>query len=190
MNRAVFLDRDGVINRKAAGNGYITDFRDMHFLPGVAEAITLLHRAGFQVIVVSNQRCVANGLITSVQLDEIHGRMTEHLAAAGAVIDEIFYCPHEEQPPCGCRKPAPGMLLEAARKHQINLPASWMVGDAEIDVDAGKRAGCKTARLLSSNQTANGNADVIASSLLDATHQILKLEGTASDPSRVVLSSV
>ena|SRR5207249_3971551 len=174
MRRAAFLDRDGVINRKATGDGYVTRWEEMHLLPDIAESIALLNRAGFLVIVVSNQRCVAKGLITSSDLDSLHRRMCNELAAAGATIDGVFYCPHEKQPPCGCRKPAPGMLLTAARIHQIDLPASWMIGDADIDVAAGKNAGCKTARLLRSNEIANGKADVIAPSLLNAIQQILQ----------------
>jgi histidinol-phosphate phosphatase family protein len=174
MRRAAFLDRDGVINRKATGHGYVTRWEEMHLLPDIAESIALLNRAGFLVIVVSNQRCVAKGLISSSDLDSLHRRMCNELAGAGATIDGVFYCPHEEQPPCNCRKPAPGMLLTAARIHQIDLPASWMIGDADIDVAAGKNAGCKTARLLRSNETANGKADVIAPSLLSAIQQILQ----------------
>jgi D-glycero-D-manno-heptose 1,7-bisphosphate phosphatase len=176
MSRAAFLDRDGVINRKPLEGQYVTRWEEMHFLPDVAQAITLLNRAGFRVIVVSNQRCVAKGLITTTELESMHERMCRELAAAGAMIDGVFYCPHEKQPPCGCRKPAPGMLLEAARTHQIDLAASWMIGDSEIDVEAGRNAGCKTARLLDSNETANGDADFVAPSLLEAIHQILRRE--------------
>jgi D-glycero-D-manno-heptose 1,7-bisphosphate phosphatase len=176
INRAAFLDRDGVINRKAMGEGYVTRWEDMHFLPGVAKSIALLNHARFRVIVVSNQRCVAKGLITSETLDLIHQHMCERLAVRGAKVDGVYYCPHEKQPPCSCRKPAPGMLLTAAHEHQVDLGASWMIGDSEIDVEAGRNAGCKTARLLERNQTAEGCADVVAQSLLEATYQILQRE--------------
>src|ERR1700756_2077842 len=111
INRAVFLDRDGVINRKPPGDGYVTRWEDMRFLPGVAKSIALLNQSGFRVIVVSNQRCVARGLVTTQSLDAMHQQMCNSLAAAGATIDGVYYCPHEKQPPCGCRKPAPGMLV-------------------------------------------------------------------------------
>ncbi len=176
MKRAAFLDRDGVINRKPKEGQYVTRWEEMQFLPGVAEGIALLIEAGFYVIVVSNQRCVAKGLLTVRELDLIHERMCEELAAAGAVITEVYYCPHETQPPCSCRKPAPGMLLSAARAHEIDLTASWMIGDSDIDVEAGKNAGCRTARIVKSDQVANGSADVLAQSLLLAVHQILLLE--------------
>lgn len=182
MNKAAFLDRDGVINRKApTDDQYITRWEEMQILPGVVEAIRLLNRASFRVIVVSNQRCVARGLLTSSQLDSMHHRMCGELAAMGAKIDRVYYCPHEEQPPCGCRKPEPGMLFAAAGEHQVALSSSWMIGDSEKDVEAGRRAGCRTARILSPHVSADAKADVLAPSLLEAVHQILLLEATIAD---------
>jgi len=182
MNKAAFLDRDGVINRKApTEDEYITRWEEMQIIPGVAEAIALLNRAGFRVIVVSNQRCVAKGLLTTTELDEMHQRMCRELGAVGAKIDGVYYCPHEEQPPCSCRKPEPGMLFAAADEHQVDLPSSWMIGDSEKDVEAGRSARCRTARILRPGATANGKATVLARSLLEAVHQILRLEETSSD---------
>jgi histidinol-phosphate phosphatase family protein len=184
MNKAVFLDRDGVINRKArTEDEYITRWEEMVILPGVDQAVAWLNRVGFQVIIVTNQRGVAKGLITIAQLESIHERMRQHLARAGAKIHGIYYCPHELDPPCTCRKPGPGMLLEAARAHDINLAASWMIGDSEKDVEAGKRAGCRTVRLIEDGKSTDGTADVVAPSLLAAIHKILNLEGylAASD---------
>jgi histidinol-phosphate phosphatase family protein len=176
MNRAAFLDRDGVINRRPPEGQYVTRWEEMNILPGAAEGISLLRQAGFHVIVVSNQRCVARGLISVADLEAMHRRMCDELAAAGGPIDGVYYCPHEKQPPCGCRKPAPGMLLRAAGERRADLKASWMIGDSDIDVEAGKNAGCKTARLVHAGETPNGNADVIASSLLEAVRQILQRE--------------
>src|ERR1700734_927785 len=146
VNRAVFLDRDGVINQKPIEGEYVTRWEDFHILPGVVEGVALLNRAGFSVIVVTNQRYVAKGLLTIADLEKIHERMTDDLARAGAKIDATFYCPHEMEPSCDCRKPAPGMLLSAARSLGLELAASWMIGDSDIDIEAGKNAGCKTAR--------------------------------------------
>jgi D-glycero-D-manno-heptose 1,7-bisphosphate phosphatase len=186
MNKAAFLDRDGVINRKApTEDEYITRWEEMHIIPGVGEAIALLNRAGFRVIVVSNQRCVAKGLVTTSELDVMHQRMRCELAAVGANIDGVYYCPHEEQPACSCRKPEPGMLFAAAAEHQIDLTSSWMIGDSEKDVGAGRSAGCRTARILRPGATANGNANVLARSLLEAVHQILRLEESNSDRWRI-----
>ena len=181
MNRAAFLDRDGVINRKAPGDGYVTCWEEMDLLPRVAEAVSLLNKAQFKVIVVSNQRCVAKGLVTTAEVDAIHRRLCTELAAVGAIIDGVYYCPHEIQPPCDCRKPEPGMLLSAARHHQLDLAASWMIGDSEVDVAAGRRAGCKTARLTRIDKRGNGGADVIASSLIDAVPKILSFSCSSCD---------
>ena len=175
MKRAVLLDRDGVINRKAPEGEYVTRWEEMEFLPGVTEAISSLVKAGFSVIIVSNQRCVAKGLLTMRDLESIHQRMCQKLAAAGAVITDGYYCPHDLQPPCGCRKPAPGMLLRAAHEHNIDLKASWMIGDSGIDVEAGQHAGCRTARILKSDDPNRGSADVFADSLFSAVRQILLL---------------
>ncbi len=174
MKRAVFLDRDGVINRKAAEGEYITRWEDFHFLPGVADGITLLNRAGWSVIVISNQRCIAKGLLTIEKLESIHRRMREELIAAGAGVDGIYYCPHKKEAACDCRKPAPGMLLTAAKEHQLDLQSSWMIGDSETDVEAGKRAGCRTAQLVANPECVRGDADLFAGSLIEVSRWILK----------------
>jgi len=183
VTRAVFLDRDGVINRKPPEGEYVTRWEDLHVLRGAAEAIALLNAAGFLVIVVTNQRCIAKGLITSVELEKLHQQMSDLLRRDGAIVDAIYLCPHEMEPVCRCRKPAPGMLLDAAHAHDIDLAASWMIGDSEIDIAAGKNAGCKTVWLVSGNETVDvgesagtkpGDADMVAPSLLDAIRKILQ----------------
>lgn len=179
---AAFLDRDGVINRKAPEGQYVTRWEDFHLLPGVVEGIAELNHAGLPVIVVTNQRCVAKGLLTEAALEELHRRMSEQLAKAGVRIDAIYYCPHEVESRCRCRKPAPGMLLDAADAHGIDLGASWMIGDSQIDIEAGRNAGCRTALLVANPQTdetpksgpTTGDADVVAPSLLEAARQILE----------------
>ena len=176
MKKAAFLDRDGVINRKAPEGQYVTRWEEMKFLPGACEAIRLLNNAGFLVVVVSNQRCVAKGLITTEELDSLHAQMRHEFAAAGATIDAIYYCPHEIQPPCSCRKPRAGLLLDAARRHNVDLAGSWMIGDSGRDVQAGRSAGCRTVRLIGDGKSIAGDADVVASSLLDAAHKILQVD--------------
>ena len=180
MSKAVFLDRDGVINRRPPEDQYVTRWEEMHLLPDVAQAIALLNRAGFYVIVVSNQRCVAKGLVSAVALDALHQRMRGELAANGARIDEVYYCPHEKYPPCSCRKPAPGMLLAAARAHDIDLATSWMIGDKDVDIEAGKNAGCRTARVLTNNETPTLNCDVTGSSLLETVDKLLRWDQTSA----------
>jgi D-glycero-D-manno-heptose 1,7-bisphosphate phosphatase len=162
MKKAAFLDRDGVINQKAPGLGYITRWEDFHLLPGVAEAISLLNAADFLVIVVSNQRGIAKGLVSTAVLDEIHANMRNALLSSGSRIEAVYYCPHDNFPPCKCRKPAPGMLLTAAREHDIDLPNSWMIGDSLSDVQAGQRAGCKTILLTQSMSLLDAANHVVA----------------------------
>jgi D-glycero-D-manno-heptose 1,7-bisphosphate phosphatase len=190
LSRAVFLDRDGVINQRPPEGDYITRWEDFHILPGVAEGIALVNRVGFSVIVVTNQRGVAKGLMTETDLQQMHEKMTGELARAGAKIDATFYCPHEIEPGCDCRKPAPGMLLSAARLRGVDLRTSWMIGDSDNDVEAGLNAGCKTARIIATDATSSERVrisdatitpDIVASSLLDAVRQILKREGVAID---------
>jgi len=175
MNRAAFLDRDGVINVKAPEGQYVTRWEEVRFLPGVAAAISRLNKAGFLVVVISNQRCVAKGLITSPEVEALHRKISKELANLGAIIDAVYFCPHDTEPPCDCRKPAPGMLLQAARDHQIDLGASWMIGDSNADVAAGKNAGCKTVLLGRPASSSAAAPDLLAESLLDATDKILEL---------------
>jgi D-glycero-D-manno-heptose 1,7-bisphosphate phosphatase len=185
MDRAIFLDRDGVINCKAPEGRYVTRWEDFHFLPGAWEGIKQLKRAGFHVIVVTNQRCVAKGLITEMELEDLHRKMIDELAKVGTTIDAIYYCPHELEPPCDYRKPSPGMLLEAARLRNLDLASSWMIGDSDADILAGKNAGCRTVRVSAeepkareteSDGSAACRADVLAASLLEAVPPILGLE--------------
>jgi len=187
MTRAAFLDRDGVINQKAPDGEYVTRWEDFHFLPGVTQGITQLNRAGFQVIVVTNQRCVAKGLLSEIELKDLHRRMSEHLARGGARIEAIYYCPHEVEPPCICRKPAPGLLLEAARSRGLDLSSSWMIGDSDADIQAGKSAGCKTARVSVAEAAEREPekvraleivADITAPSLFEAVPQILEFRNS------------
>lgn len=150
--KAVFLDRDGTINRMA---GFISNVADFELLPGVAQAINGIHAQGFLVIVVTNQPVIARGELTLRGLEEIHHKMETLLGLEGAYIDGLYFCPHhpdkgfEGEVPelkieCECRKPKPGMLLDAARHFHIDLEQSWMVGDSQADIGAGKAAGCKT----------------------------------------------
>jgi D-glycero-D-manno-heptose 1,7-bisphosphate phosphatase len=196
VTKAVFLDRDGVINKKPPKGDYVTCWEDFKFLPRVDEAIAQLNRAGFYVIVVTNQRCIAKGLMTVAQLETIHQRMSKSLAERGARIDAIYYCPHEMKPICRCRKPAPGMFVDAARDYGIELPASWMIGDSDIDIEAGKNAGCKTARLLDetgedadTDQSGRNSRALVANSLLEAVNQILHYEKRIGSQEIVVSAS-
>lgn len=143
MRRAVFLDRDGVINRQAAEHDYIKCWNEFFFLPGVPEAIARLNRAGYLVLIVTNQRGVARGLMSAADLQSIHEKMCAELESCGAHIDGIYVCPHDIGQ-CHCRKPDIGLFLQAEQDFQIDKTRSWIVGDSDSDVEAGNNYGVKT----------------------------------------------
>lgn len=173
----IFLDRDGVIIRKAADGEYITNVEEMEFLPGSAEAIAAISRSGFKVIVVTNQRGVATGKVKLLDLENIHARLRQVVADLGGNICDVFYCPHDIPEGCTCRKPKPGMLLLAAKKYQLQLSECWMIGDADTDITAGKEAGCKTVLITQSREFSNwmDQPDISAESLAAAAERILCL---------------
>lgn len=180
MNKAVFLDRDGVINRKAAEGSYIVSWPEFEILPGVIEAIRILNQAAYKVIVVTNQRAVARSKITLTELEEIHRKLIAELARSGAVIDRIYFCPHDLENKCECRKPEPGMLLRAVEELEIDPQRSWMIGDRPADIEAGRRAGCRTALVNAGGNGTGGThgadiieADILAEDLYHAVKRIL-----------------
>ena len=145
--RCVFLDRDGVINEKPAPHEYIRSVDEFRLLPNIADWIRLFNALGYVVIVVTNQRGVARGLTTEAALASIHSRMLEELAAKGARIDDIFYCPHQENS-CECRKPKPGMVYAARDKWNIDLVHSLLLGDADSDEQLAATCGVRFLRVL------------------------------------------
>ena len=142
MRRAVFLDRDGVISRSEVRGGKpyaprrLEDFR---LLPGVAQAVRSLKQVGFVVVVVTNQPDISNGLVNPAIVEAMHAKLK-----ARVPVDDIRMCPHRQDAGCECRKPKPGMLLAAAKRWKIDLKNSYLVGDRDGDVIAGKAAGCYT----------------------------------------------
>lgn len=146
--KVVFLDRDGVINKKAAEHDYVKHWGEFTFLPGAVQAVKLLTDAGYQIYVVSNQRGIARGLMTEADLADIHERMTEELARHGGRIADIYYCPHGNDDGCFCRKPRPGMFFRAAREHHLNLTKAVVIGDSPSDKEAGKAAGCRVVLII------------------------------------------
>jgi len=132
MRRCLFLDRDGVVNVAPPAGEYVRSWEQFRFHPEVFSWIRLFKAAGYLVIVVTNQRGVAQGLMSEADLEEIHRRMRAELEARGAALDDLFHCPHAENA-CGCRKPQPGLILAARRKWNIDLAESLLVGDSEND---------------------------------------------------------
>lgn len=174
--KAVFLDRDGTINRYV---GFLRNINDFELINGVAKAIRKINESGYLAIVVTNQPVIARGEVTFEKLEEIHNKMETELGLEGAYLDAIYYCPHhphkgyEGEVPelkieCSCRKPKPGMLLKAADDYNIDLTKSYMIGDGENDIKAGLAAGCKSI-LVNGNETDDkndyGQVDTLASVL-------------------------
>ena len=173
---AIFLDRDGVIIRKALDGEYVADWSEVEFLPGSLEAIAAFCHFGYKVIIVTNQRGIATGKIQPSKLKDIHSRMIDVVASHGGSISGIYFCPHDLPEACSCRKPKPGMLLQAAAEHGLCLPESWMVGDNQTDIAAGKSAGCKTALITRSEESQQGvlKPDLSVESLELAADRILR----------------
>ena len=179
--RAVFLDRDGTVNVEKE---YLSRIEDFEFIPGSKEAIRRLRDAGFLIVVVTNQSGIGRGYYSEKDLKSLHQFMEDELAKIGAGIDGWYFCPHhpthgigEYGLECSCRKPMPGMLLTAAVDLDIDLSASFMVGDKCVDVEAGLRAGCRSILV----KTGYGMADSavlpegvnVSNDLSDATNLII-----------------
>lgn len=152
MRQAVFLDRDGTINEE---RDYLFRCEDFKFISGVPQAIKRLNDADFFVVVVTNQSGVARGYYTENDVEHLHAFIQQQLCAIGAHIDAFYYCPHhptkglgQYKQDCCCRKGEPGMLLQAAKEHSIDLKKSFIVGDKLADVEAGMAAGCRPLLVL------------------------------------------
>lgn len=174
--RAIFLDRDGTLNKYV---GFLTDINDLELMDDAAEAVRRINASGYLAIVITNQPVIARGEVSMEELTQIHNKMETLLGQEGAYIDALYFCPHHpdkgfagERPQfkteCSCRKPKPGMLLQAAQDYNIDLSKSWMIGDSDSDIKAGAAAGCGTVML---------DAQF---SLLQAVEQILDAGSLAS----------
>jgi D-glycero-D-manno-heptose 1,7-bisphosphate phosphatase len=189
--KAIFLDRDGVINeliyypeQGVVDSPFIVE--QFRLLPGVCEAINKFHELGFKVIIVSNQPGMAKGYLSQQTFDKIRKKMNDELAKEGASCDGEYYCFHHPEAKvarlkvnCGCRKPKPGLLLEATKDLNIDLPQSWMIGDGLTDVQAGKSAGCRTillgkmkCELCDLMDEQDARPDFVAANLLEAANLV------------------
>ncbi len=149
---AVIVDRDGVLNKKMPRGEYVRFWKDWQWLPGAKEAVALLKRAGYEVIVVSNQAGIARGVMSTNDLAEIHGRMKAEIREAGGEIDAIYFCPHGWDEGCECRKPRAGLLFAAQRDFSLDLSVTPFIGDDERDVQAAEAAGCPSLRVTEEMQ--------------------------------------
>lgn len=169
----VFLDRDGVIVAPADAGDYITRPDEVVPLPGAAAAVAALNRSGVFVVLVTNQRGVARGLMTEADVDAVNARVSDLLAEHGGRLDAVYVCPHETAT-CDCRKPAPGLLLRAAADHpDIDLGRAVMIGDTESDVLAGRAAGTATVRLAPAGERPDTEADTVLPDLAAAVRWLL-----------------
>ena len=180
LRKVVYLDRDGTINYDS--RDYIKSRFEFKFIPGSIEAIRLLTLGGFTSIVITNQSAIARKFISLDELDHIHSRMKDAIGSAGGKITDIFFCPHMPNDGCECRKPAPGLLLQAQRKHNIDLSTSIMVGDSAKDIACARNAGCGMAVLVKTGKDDEAEnimktnkivADHTADNLYDAAKWIL-----------------
>lgn len=162
----LFLDRDGVINRKIE-NGYVCKWRDFRFIPSFLEHIGRLSTLFGRVIIVTNQRCIAKGLLTRSGLQAIHRKMLKRIRDAGGRIDKIYYCPHETAENCDCRKPKIGMARRAKKDFRdIHFKRSVMAGDSMTDMEFGKKAGMITALIVGKrNMDRSMNADQVLANI-------------------------
>lgn len=180
--KAIFIDRDGTINKYV---GFLRTTEEFELLPYVAEAIRKINVAGYLAIVVTNQPVIARGEVTVSELDEIHNKMETLLGEKGAYLDAIYYCPHhphkgfkgeisELKIECECRKPKPGMIIQASKDYNIDIKQSWMIGDGENDIRAGIAAGAKTVLIgldeFGQDSTAASLADAVNSIFLQSRH--------------------
>lgn len=178
--RTVFLDRDGVLNRKAPEGEYVSRWEQCALLPGVPEALRLLREAGLPVYVVTNQRGVALGLYTREDVERLHAEISEELTRAGGRIDGFYYCPHDKST-CECRKPGTGLFEQARAAHrEIEWSSSLMIGDSHSDIEAGNRLGMRTIFIDADPihqkpgaATARAEANAVCHSLLEAVQRIV-----------------
>ena len=145
----IFLDRDGVINKKMPRGEYVTSVKEFEFLPGAIEAISLLTKDGYTIYIISNQAGIGRGVMTESDLFEVNKHMEQEIEKAGGKITEVYYCPHKADDGCKCRKPKGGMFYRAALDHAIDLPRALFIGDDPRDGETGEGVGCKTIVITS-----------------------------------------
>ena len=188
LRRAVFLDRDGTIGEEL---GYVNHIDRFQIFPFAAESIRQLNQAEIPVIVVTNQSGIARNIFPESLVHEVHKKMVKELAAGGAWIDAIYFCPHKSEDACECRKPNPGLLKQAAGEHVLDLAASWVVGDRYADLEMGHAAGARGILVMTGygrgeyelhRSSWPRQPDALAENLRDAVRHILQNCGRA--PSR------
>ena len=152
-NKAVFLDRDGVLNKNR--DDYVKSTKELEIFSNIGKEILKLKMKGFLIIVITNQSVINRKIITIRELEEIHSTIQKFLMKSKTSIDKFYFCPHRPDENCDCRKPKPGLILQAINEFSIDASKSWMVGDSKTDIQAGEKAGCKTILLKKNDSFTN-----------------------------------
>ena len=195
MHRAVFIDRDGVICRNR--DDYVKSWPEFVFLRGALKSLARLARLRLPIIVITNQSVINRHMVPAQVVEDIHARMVQAIAAAGGRIDRVMYCPHRPDEHCTCRKPEPGLLLRAADELDLDLQRSYLIGDAETDMQAGRAVGCQRYLVLTGRGRRqlircwrHGEAGfTVVPNLGAAVNAIVRREGGRSMAASVGLSS-
>lgn len=169
---AIFLDRDGTVNVE---KGHITDPDSIELIPNAAYVLHEFSQMGFLIVIISNQSAICRGLMSIEQFEKVNETLWQFLVNSNAYYDALYYCPHEAGSLCECRKPAPGLILQAAADLQIDLASSYFIGDRLTDIEAGHRAGCKAILVLTGmGESENGKDDVNSFSIPDSVQNNLE----------------
>ncbi|MDB4349441.1 HAD family hydrolase [Omnitrophica bacterium] len=180
--KIIFIDRDGVINKDPGGwteHSYVTSWKDFHFLPGAKESLKKLTEAGYEIIIISNQAGVNRGYFTQNDLRDINENMLKEIYSSGGRVHSTYYCPHTKDEGCDCRKPKTGLFKKATEDLDVDFKGTFFIGDGSMDVEAGKRIGCRTILLLSGKSKLEDvegwicKPDYIKKDLLEAVDWIL-----------------
>ena len=178
--RAIFLDRDGVINRYPGDKKYVTTWKGFRFLPGAKHAIAALHKAKFKLFIISNQAGVGKGIYAREKLDLITKNMLRQIRESGGNLDKVYYCIHRPEENCSCRKPKAGAIRLIAKKYPLDIKGSFFIGDTIRDIKTAHLAGCKSILVLSGKERLAGREsweeqpDFIFKDLLHASRFIIK----------------
>lgn len=177
MKKCVFFDRDGIVNRAPVEGSYIELLEEFEILPEFVSVLRTVTDAGYSAVVVTNQRCVSRGIVSMAEVDAMHNHLRCVLENDyGLSLLDLLVCPHGRDDGCACRKPQPGMILDSARRHDIDLASSWMIGDHETDIAAGRNAGCRTIRVLYEDRRTDADFSVKSMSELQSKIvEILKI---------------
>lgn len=165
MHRAVFLDRDGVINKERLD--YVKALHELEMISEIIQPIKMLKENGFLIVIITNQSAINRGLTSHNIVKEIHNYIQDYFRENGITIDGFYYCPHRPDENCDCRKPKPGLILMASDALNIDLSSSWMIGDNDSDVKAATSAGCKAIKISTDFKLSDAVQDILNSKDFD-----------------------